>query len=55
VHARLLPNVNSLEEVFDFSGAVHERIQMNPDAIEQREVEVRQVRSLLVPNVPATL
>jgi hypothetical protein len=24
VHARLLPNVNSLEEVFDFSGTVHE-------------------------------
>ena len=55
VHARLLCDVNSLEEVFDFSGAVHERIQMNANAIEQREVEVGQVRSLLVPNVPAAL
>jgi len=29
VHVRPLCPVNSLEEVFDFSAAVHERIQMN--------------------------
>ena len=55
MHVRLLADVNSLEEVFDFSGAVHERIQMNAHAIEQREVEVGQVRSLLVPDMPAAL
>src|SRR5207253_11116029 len=55
VHSRLLGDVNSLEEVFNSSGAVHERIQMNANAIEQREVEVGQVRSLLVPNMPAAL
>src|SRR5262249_10292207 len=54
-HARLLGDVNLLEEVFDFSRAVTERIQMNAYAIEQREVEVGQVRSLLVPDVPAAL
>ena len=47
--------VNSLEQVFYSSRAVHERIQMNANPIEQGEVKVGQVRSLLVPDVPAAL
>ena len=44
---------NGIEEVSDLSSAVNERIQMNANAIEQREVKVGQWRSLFVPNVPA--
>ena len=51
----LLGDVDSVEEVVDFSGTVHEFVQMNAHAIEQREVQVGQIRSLLVTNVPATL
>src|SRR5260221_416184 len=43
------------KEVFNFPGAVHERIEMHAHAIEQREVEIGQVGSLLVPNMPASL
>src|SRR5687767_8217515 len=43
------------KEIFDLPGAVHERIQMHPRPIEQREMEVGQVRSLLVADVPAAL
>ena len=42
-----------IEEVFDLSRAVHERIQVNANAIEQREMEVGQRRSLVVPDMPA--
>src|SRR5262245_37796787 len=44
-----------LEQVFDFSSAVHERIQMDANAIEQCEVNVGQRCSFLVSNVPAAL
>src|SRR5579872_7206501 len=43
------------EEIFDLPGAVHERIQMNAHAIEQREVEVGQIRSLRVADMPPAL
>src|SRR5262245_52267956 len=43
------------KEVLQLPGAVHERIQMHPHTIEQREMEVGEVRSLLVPNVSAAL
>src|SRR4026209_2780873 len=43
------------EEILDLPGAVHERIQMHPHPIEQREMEIGQVRSLLVADVPAAL
>src|SRR5262249_6328220 len=43
---------NRIKEVFDFSGAVHERIQMNANAIEQREVNIGQRCSLLIANMP---
>src|SRR5262245_58483889 len=43
------------KEVLNLPGAVHERIQMHPHTIEQRVMEVGEVRSLLVANVPAAL
>jgi len=55
VHARLLTDINSLEQVFDFSVAVAEGVQMNAHSIEQSKVKVRQVRSFFVPDVPAAL
>ncbi len=59
VHVRLLCYTtrllhNPIEEIVDFSGAVPERIQTNANAVEQSEVEVREVRSLLVLDMPAT-
>src|SRR5262249_15349402 len=53
----LTPNCASIqsdgiEEIFDLSAAVHERIDMNANTIEQREVKVCQRRSLLIPNMP---
>src|SRR5262245_24435139 len=54
-HAMPSIQSNGIEEVFDFSCAVHERIQMNADAIEQRKVNVGKRSSLLVPNVTTTL
>src|SRR5262249_50318326 len=52
---RPLIQSNGIEEAFDFSCAVHERIQMNANTIEQREVKVSQGHSLLVPDMPAAL
>ena len=54
VHARLLPNVNSLEEVFDFSVLSTNESRWMPTR-SSSVVEVGQVRSLLVPNVPSSL
>src|SRR5262245_24629158 len=51
MHVRLL----CLEEIFDFSSAVDERIQTDANAIEQCEVNVGQRRSFLVSNVAAAL
>src|SRR5262245_54608023 len=44
-----------LEKAFDFSSAVHERIHVHSNPIEQREVEVGQRRSLFIPYVPPAL
>src|SRR5437868_6938163 len=46
---------NGSKEVFDFSAAVPERIQMNANVIQQREVEVGEGCSLLVLNMPSPL
>ena len=43
------------EELLDFPGAVPKGIQMDANTVEQREVKVGQVHSLLVPDMPVTL
>jgi len=43
------------EELLDFPSAVPKGIQMDADTVKKREMEIGQVHSLLVSNMPITL